>query len=260
MSVIVAPELSPQPTTPVIVSVRDVFKIYSKPGTEMEVRALDGVTMDIHQGEMVAIMGASGSGKSTLMNIFGCLDRPTFGSYVLGGRDITHMSDDELSEFRGARLGFIFQNFNLIPQLTVAENLEVPLFYQMVPPAQRRQRAHEMAGLVGLEQRLDHRPQELSGGQQQRVAVARALMNDPLFLLADEPTGNLDSKTGAAILEMIHKLHDMGKTIVIVTHDPAVGAQCSRRVVLRDGKIIEDLRQAKYIAAQIGGTLGHAHI
>jgi putative ABC transport system ATP-binding protein len=200
---------------------------------------------------MLAIMGSSGSGKSTFMNILGCLDRPTSGHYYLDGHDVALMEDDALSEFRGSRLGFIFQNFNLIPQLTVAENLEVPLFYQMVPPKKRRERALELCAMVGLEQRSHHRPVELSGGQQQRVAVARALMNDPLFLLADEPTGNLDSKTGSAIMELFHELHEKsGTTLVIVTHDPAVGAQCTRRVVLKDGEIDVDVRQVKARAAK----------
>jgi putative ABC transport system ATP-binding protein len=192
---------------------------------------------------MIAIMGSSGSGKSTLMNILGCLDRPSGGHYFLDDQDVSQLPDDELSEFRGKRLGFIFQNFNLIPQLTVLENLEVPLFYQGVKPAVRRQRARELCHMVGLDHRGNHRPVELSGGQQQRVAVARALMNDPIFLLADEPTGNLDSKTGEAILEMFHELHAKNTTIVIVTHDPHVGSQCARRVVLKDGLIEHDIRQ-----------------
>jgi putative ABC transport system ATP-binding protein len=231
---------------PVIASVQSLYKIYQKSAAVEPVYALKGIDVDIHQGEMLAIMGSSGSGKSTFMNILGCLDRPTSGHYYLDGHDVALMGDDALSEFRGSRLGFIFQNFNLIPQLTVVENLEVPLFYQMVPPKVRRERAARLCSLVGLEHRMHHRPVELSGGQQQRVAVARALMNDPLFLLADEPTGNLDSKTGAAIMELFHDLHEKsGTTLVIVTHDPGVGAQCSRRVVLKDGMIDIDQRQTK---------------
>jgi putative ABC transport system ATP-binding protein len=233
------------PTTPVVARVERLEKVYRKPGASVAVKALAGVDMDIHQGEMLAIMGASGSGKSTLMNILGCLDRPTSGHYYLDGQDVAELEDDELSEFRGRRLGFIFQNFNLIPQLTVLENLEVPLFYLGVKPALRRERAHELCEMVGLGPRGHHRPVELSGGQQQRVAVARALMNDPIFLLGDEPTGNLDTKTGASIMDLIHQLHERGKTIVIVTHDPNMGDQCSRRVVLRDGLIEHDLRQQK---------------
>jgi len=244
------PENTPLPPTEgqgneIVADIVGMTKIYRKPGTSVEVRALDGIDMQIRQGEMLAIMGASGSGKSTLMNILGCLDRPTDGHYYLDGVDVANMEDDELSEFRGKRLGFIFQNFNLIPQLTVLANLEVPLFYQGVKPSVRRERARELCRMVGLEDRSEHRPVELSGGQQQRVAVARALMNDPIFLLGDEPTGNLDSKTGAAIMDTFHELHERGKTIVLVTHDPNVGAQCSRRVVLKDGLIDFDEFQQK---------------
>ena len=239
------PGAHPKPTTPVVARLVDLTKVYQKPGTTVEVRALAGVSIDIHAGEMVAIMGSSGSGKSTLMNILGCLDRPTSGAYILDGEDVSGLEDDALSAFRGRRLGFIFQNFNLIAQLTVLENLEVPLFYQGIKPAVRRARAEELCRLVGLAERGHHRPVELSGGQQQRVAVARALMNDPIFLLGDEPTGNLDSKTGAAIMEMFHTLHDQGKTIVLVTHDPNIGAQCTRRIFLSDGLVVQDDRQHK---------------
>lgn len=238
---------------PVVARVVGLTKVYHKPGTTIEVRALAGVDLAIHRGDMLAIMGASGSGKSTLMNILGCLDRPTGGHYYLDGQDVAQLEDDALSEFRGSRLGFIFQNFNLIPQLTVLENLEVPLFYQGMKPAARRARAMELCHMVGLEDRGHHRPVELSGGQQQRVAVARALMNDPIFLLADEPTGNLDSKTGAGIMDMFHELHARGKTIVIVTHDPGVGAQCTRRVVLKDGLVETDIHQTKTFG-KVGGT------
>lgn len=237
---------SSQSLGPVIASVQSLFKVYQKSAAVEPVYALRGIDLDIHQGEMLAIMGSSGSGKSTLMNILGCLDRPSSGHYYLDGHDVALMGDDALSAFRGSRLGFIFQNFNLIPQLTVVENLEVPLFYQMIPPKVRREKAAQLCAVVGLDHRMHHRPVELSGGQQHRVAVARALMNDPLFLLADEPTGNLDSKTGAAIMELFHELHEKtGTTLVIVTHDPGVGAQCTRRVVLKDGEIDIDQRQAK---------------
>lgn len=241
-------EAEQAPTTPVVAQVIRLTKIYQKPGTTVEVKALAGVDIDIHQGEMLAIMGASGSGKSTLMNILGCLDRPTGGQYLLDSQDVAELSDDELSEFRGSRLGFIFQNFNLIPQLTVLENLEVPLFYMGMKASRRHERAMELCDMVGLGDRAHHRPVELSGGQQQRVAVARALMNDPIFLLGDEPTGNLDSKTGASIMDLFHALHERGKTIVIVTHDPNVGAQCTRRVVLKDGLVEQDIRQRKIFA------------
>ncbi len=244
------------PRAPAVAQVINLTKIYHQPGTTIEVPALRGIDIEIRKGEMVAIMGSSGSGKSTLMNILGCLDRPTGGQYLLDGQDVAQMEDDDLSSFRGRRLGFIFQNFNLIPQLTVLENLEVPLFYQGIPPHVRRERAQELCDMVGLGHRGSHRPVELSGGQQQRVAVARALMNDPIFLLGDEPTGNLDSKTGAAILDLFHELHERGKTIVIVTHDPGVGAQCSRRIVLKDGLIDIDQHQIKQRERTNGGTLG----
>ncbi len=236
-----APRTTAAATGSTMIRMRDIRKVYST--GRVEVLALRGIDLDVGTNEYLAIVGPSGSGKSTLMNILGCLDRPTSGHYYLDGQDVSQLPDDELSEFRGRRLGFIFQNFNLIPQLTVLENLEVPLFYQGVKPALRRQRAHELCHMVGLESRGTHRPVELSGGQQQRVAVARALMNNPIFLLADEPTGNLDSKTGEAILEMFHDLHARQTTLVIVTHDPHVGAQCARRVVLKDGLVEHDLRQ-----------------
>src|SRR5919107_53228 len=173
----------------VVAALRNLSKIYRKPGTNIEVPALRHIDLDFTQGEYTAIMGASGSGKSTLMNVLGCLDQPTSGSYILGGQDISALPDDELSEIRSQRIGFIFQNFNLIQQLTVLENLEVPMFYLGIPPAERRRRAAELAERVGLDQRLDHRPMQLSGGQQQRVCIARAMINDPLIIMADEPTG-----------------------------------------------------------------------
>src|SRR5216110_338312 len=193
-------------TTSAVASIHNLSKIYRKPGTNIEVPALRAIDLELIEGEYTAIMGASGSGKSTLMNILGCLDQPTSGQYILGDQDISSLPDDELSEIRSRRIGFIFQNFNLIQQLTVLENLEVPMFYLGVPPAERRRRATEMAHRVGLAERLDHRPMQLSGGQQQRVCVARALVNDPLILMADEPTGALDSKTGQQILELFDEL------------------------------------------------------
>src|SRR5262245_52034114 len=185
-------------------------------------------------------MGASGSGKSTLMNILGCLDQPTSGQYVLGGQDISQLDDDTLSEIRSRRIGFIFQNFNLIQQLTVLENLEVPMFYLGIPPDERRRRSLELADRVGLSDRADHRPMQLSGGQQQRVCIARALVNNPLILLADEPTGNLDSKTGQQILELFDELVEQGKTILMVTHDPSVAHRCQRVIALHDGRVVKD--------------------
>ncbi len=230
---------------PLIASVHDLFKIYRKPGTSISVEALSGVDIDFREGESVAICGQSGSGKSTLMNILGCLDRPTGGVYLLGDQDVSQLDDDALSLFRGERLGFVFQNFNLIQQLTVVENVELPLFYQGVPPAVRRERAMKMVELVELADRSDHRPMELSGGQQQRVAIARALVNDPMFIMADEPTGNLDSATGEVILGVFDELHDRGKTILMVTHEPDVAERCDRTITLRDGKIISDERRAR---------------
>ncbi len=217
-----------------------VTKVYHKPGTRVSIPALRGIDLHIHAGDYMAICGPSGSGKSTLMNVLGCMDRPTSGRYILGGQDVSQLSDDELSEIRGTHLGFVFQSFNLIAQLTVLENLEVPLFYQRVGREQRRRRAWQLAEQVDLEDRADHRPMELSGGQQQRVAIARSLVNDPLILLADEPTGNLDSATGRAILDVIDTLHASGRTILVVTHEAEVAARCRRTVVLRDGLIVSD--------------------
>jgi putative ABC transport system ATP-binding protein len=208
-------------------------------GTET-LDALAGIDLDIGSGEYLCIMGPSGGGKSTLLNVLGCLDRPSEGTYILGGDDVSELSDDALSEFRGNRLGFIFQSYNLIQQLSVVENIEVPLFYQGVPAAESRERAIELAQKVGLGQRLEHKPFELSGGQQQRVGVARALVNDPIVILADEPTGNLDSKSGADILNLIDELHQQGKTIIMVTHDDDIEKHCERTVFLRDGLIESD--------------------
>lgn len=223
-------------------SVHDITKTYTKPGSDVFVHALRGVTIEFTEGESVAICGQSGSGKSTLMNLLGCLDRPSSGRYVLGDMDVSQLSDDELSDIRGQRIGFVFQNFNLIAQLSVLENLEVPLFYQGVSRRDRRDKALELADAVGLGDRAHHRPSELSGGQQQRAAIARSLINDPLILLADEPTGNLDSATGEAILGLFDRLRDQGKTILIVTHDPSVAARCDRVISLRDGQILSDVR------------------
>ncbi len=210
-------------------------------GEENVVRALDGVDLGIDEGSFVAIMGPSGSGKSTMLNILGCLDRPTAGRYFLGGEDVSRMSDDALSEIRGRRIGFIFQSYNLIPQLTVIENIQVPLIYQGQDLKESYARCVELANLVGLGDRLHHRPTQLSGGQQQRVAVARSLVNNPLMILADEPTGNLDSKTGAEVLELISRLNEGGKTVVLVTHDDKVAARAHRIVRMKDGRIDQDI-------------------
>ncbi len=223
-----------------VLRIEELTKIYGQPGSDMEVRALDGVDITIRQGEYVSIVGTSGSGKSTLMNILGCLDRPTSGRYWLDGRDVSTLPDDELSEVRGRYIGFIFQSFNLIQTATVLENLEVPMFYQAVAPEVRRERAQALAKMVEIEHRLHHRPSELSGGQQQRVAIARSLANNPVLLLADEPTGNLDSRTGEVVLEILDRLHADGMTIIMVTHNPETAERCDRVIVIKDGRIDAD--------------------
>lgn len=227
---------------PLVAAVQNLAKIYRKPGTNVEVAALKSINVDFIEGEYTAIVGTSGSGKSTLMNILGCLDRPTSGAYILGDTDVAQLPDDELSEIRSKRIGFIFQNYNLIQQLTVLENLEVPMFYLGISPSVRRKRAIELAEKVGMAERLDHRPMQLSGGQQQRVCIARALMNDPLILLADEPTGALDSKTGQQILALFDELVAGGRTIILVTHDPGVAKRAHRVITLYDGDVAKDER------------------
>ena len=218
-----------------MVRIQDVRKIY-RMGSE-EVHALDGVSVDFAAGSFWAIMGPSGSGKSTMLNLLGCLDRPTSGTYTLAGKDVSRLEDDDLSSIRLKYLGFVFQSFNLISQLTVRENIELPLFYQGWEPQPCARRATELAELVGLGDRLGHRPAELSGGQQQRVAIARALANDPQVILADEPTGNLDSVTGEHIMELLGDLHRQGKTIIIVTHEENIAAWAEHRLHMRDGLI-----------------------
>lgn len=229
---------------PVIAELREVKKTYFKPDGSVLVEAVGpgelGLDLKIALGQYVAIMGASGSGKSTLMNILGCLDRPTKGMYLLDGKDCAAMSDEELSNFRGRKIGFVFQAFNLIPQLSIEENVAVPLFYQQVPKAERTRRAIECLELVGLGNRIGHRPRELSGGQQQRAAIARALVTKPVVLMADEPTGNLDSATGESILHVIENLHAQGMTIVMVTHDDRIASRCQRVVRMKDGCIEYD--------------------
>jgi putative ABC transport system ATP-binding protein len=225
---------------PLVAAVRNLSKVYRKPGTTVEVSALRSINLDFVEGQYTAIMGASGSGKSTLMNVLGCLDRPTSGEYLLGGEDVSQIEDDRLSEIRSKRIGFIFQQFNLIQQLTVLENLEVPMFYLGIPPHKRRERAMQLAEKVGLADRVHHRPMELSGGQQQRVCIARALVNDPLIVLADEPTGALDTKTGQQILALFDELVAGGRTIILVTHDPGVALRCQRVIQLQDGDVIRD--------------------
>jgi len=228
------------PTAEPIICLEGIEKRYVL-GAEVVVRALAGVNLKIFAGSYVAIMGPSGSGKSTMLNILGCLDRPTTGSYLLGGIDVSRMPDDELSEAHGKRIGFIFQSYNLIAQLTVLENIQVPLLYQGRDLKACHEHCVKLAKLVGLGDRLDHRPNQLSGGQQQRVAIARSLVNDPLMVLADEPTGNLDSRTGLEVLEMIGQLNAAGKTIVLVTHDDRVSSRAQRIIHMKDGLIDRDV-------------------
>ena len=223
-----------------IVQFDNVRKTYQMgPNT---VEALRGVSFDIAAGDYISIMGPSGCGKSTMLNLLGCLDRPTAGHYLLGGQDVSGMDDDALSAVRGTRLGFIFQSYNLIQQLTVVENIEIPLYYQDRPENECRERACKLAARVGLTDRLDHKPFELSGGQQQRVAIARALVNDPLVILADEPTGNLDSASGVEIMKVFDELNAQGKTLILVTHDSSVGKRARRTIRLSDGHIESDVR------------------
>jgi len=218
-----------------IVRLQGAYKTYQM--GKQEVRALDGVTVSFERGGFWAIMGPSGSGKSTMMNILGCLDRLTGGSYYLEGHDVSTLNDDALSEFRLRHLGFIFQSFNLIPQLTVQRNIELPLYYLGWDAARSAERARELAGRVGLAERLDHRPGELSGGQMQRVAIARALANDPRVLFADEPTGNLDTKTGEQIMALLVELNQQGKTVIMVTHESHIASHARKVIHMRDGVI-----------------------
>jgi len=219
----------------IVVTIEDLYKSYML--GHMELPVLKGLNLSFYEGEYVSIMGPSGSGKSTLLNILGCLDKPTGGRYLLGADDVSTLDDNQLSAIRGKRIGFVFQSFNLIRQLNIVENIEVAMYYQHVPKNERRQRATLLAERVGLGDRIRHRPFELSGGQQQRVAIARAMANDPLIILADEPTGNLDSQSGAEILEILNELNAQGKTIIVVTHDEQISSQTHRSVHLLDGQI-----------------------
>lgn len=219
-----------------IITVNNVNKTYHN--GSMELQVLKNISFTVKEGEFLAIMGSSGSGKSTMMNILGCLDHEYNGEYILDGIDISKSTEDELSEIRNKKIGFIFQSFNLLPRLTALENVELPLVYSSVPKADRHQKALELLELVGLKDRVHHRPNELSGGQRQRVAIARALVNNPSIILADEPTGNLDSKSEEEIIEILQKLNKMGKTIVIVTHEPNIGEIAQRKIVFKDGEII----------------------
>ena len=225
-----------------IAELKDIHKTY-RMGDNV-VHALAGVSVEFKEGEFWAIMGPSGSGKSTLLNLIGCLDRPTSGDYILGGKNVAKMNDRELSAVRGEMLGFVFQSFNLIQQLDVLENIEVPLFYQGLPASQARQKAIELADKVGLAGRTHHRPKELSGGQQQRVAIARALVNDPILILADEPTGNLDSHTGEEIMDMLLELNASGTTIIMVTHEDEIAENAQHILTVRDGEV-QDIRAGR---------------
>ena len=225
-----------------LIELRDVYKIYSE-GLESEVRALDGVSLTIDRGEFVAVVGQSGSGKSTMMNVLGCLDIPTRGTYLLNGTDVRDLTDKELSRIRNKEIGFIFQQYNLIQDLTVLENVELPLIYQGVPADDRRELALEALERVGLSGRTKHRPSQMSGGQQQRVAIVRAIATRPAIVMADEPTGALDSRTGLEVLAFLQKLNREGTTIILITHDNGIAATARRCVRLADGKIVEDRTQ-----------------
>jgi putative ABC transport system ATP-binding protein len=225
-----------------LIETRDLWKTYVM--GEEEIHALRGVSIEIEQGEYVAIMGPSGSGKSTLMNLIGCLDTPSKGSYLLNGKEVAAMNDDELARIRNEEIGFVFQTFNLLPRATALHNVELPLIYAGMPSKDRIERAKQALEKVELMSRASHRPNELSGGQRQRVAIARALVNDPSILLADEPTGNLDSKTGTEIMGVFEKLHAAGNTIVLVTHEADIAAHAHRVISIRDGQVERDVKRA----------------
>lgn len=221
-----------------LIELKDVYKIYQM--GEETVHALDGISLTVDPGEFVAIVGSSGSGKSTAMNIIGCLDVPTSGTYHLGGVDVSTMDDDQQAEIRNKMLGFIFQQYNLLPKLTLQENVEVPLMYAGIPKPERHERSRIALEMVGLGDKLRNKPSQLSGGQQQRASIARALAGDPAVILADEPTGALDSRTGKHVLEILHGLHDDGSTIILITHDNGIAATAERVVRISDGHIIYD--------------------
>lgn len=221
-----------------VIQIREITKFY-KVGEQI-VKALNGVDMDVRRNEFVALMGPSGSGKSTLMNIIGCLDTPTSGSYILNHKDVSRMVDDELAEIRNKEIGFVFQTFNLLPRYSTLENVALPLIYAGIGKTERNKRARKVLEQVGLGERMDHKPNELSGGQRQRVAVARALVNEPSIILADEPTGNLDTKTSYEIMALIDEIHQQGNTIILVTHEEDIAQHAKRIVRLRDGKIEHD--------------------
>jgi putative ABC transport system ATP-binding protein len=231
------------PSDAAVVETRDLEKIYRM--GDVEVRALRGVSLTIRPGEFVAVMGASGSGKSTFMNLIGCLDRPTRGSYRMTGRDVGKLSRDQLARVRGEQIGFVFQGFNLLPRTSALENVELPLLYQGVSSRERHRRAAEALERVGLSDRLDHTPAQLSGGQQQRVAIARALVNRPTLLLADEPTGNLDSRTSVEVMAIFQELNEQGLTVLLVTHEPDIAQHARRIVTFKDGVLLSDVSLSK---------------
>jgi putative ABC transport system ATP-binding protein len=245
------------PANGVVVELDDVHKVYRS--GEMEVHAVRGVSLKIHTGEFVALMGASGSGKSTLMNILGCLDRPTRGRYMLDGQDVSPLERDQLADFRNNKLGFVFQSFNLLPRTSARENVELPLLYgtRRLTNAEMRQKADDVLKSVGLAGREDHHPSQLSGGQQQRVAIARALINNPEVLLADEPTGNLDSRTSIEIMDIFQKLNDHGITVIMVTHEQDIASYARRSVMMRDGLVKSDrVVSPRLIASEEMAKLG----
>ena len=238
-----------------LVRLEDVTKVYRM--GDVELRALAGVSLDLLPGEFTAIMGASGSGKSTLMNLLGCLDRPTSGRYLLEGREVSSLTNDELAALRNRTIGFVFQSFNLLSRTSALENVELPLLYAGVPSAERHERARESLQRVGLGDRLDHHPNQMSGGQQQRVAIARALVNRPRILLADEPTGNLDSHTSEDVMALFQALGHTGITVILVTHEPDIAAYAARVITMRDGLVRSDLRQEPRTARAQAGLEEH---
>jgi putative ABC transport system ATP-binding protein len=241
-----------------LIELENIHKVYAA-GTDVEVHALAGVTLSIAAGEFVAVMGPSGSGKSTLMNLLGCLDRPTSGSYLLDGKDVSKLDKNELAEVRNRTLGFVFQNFNLLSRTSALENVELPLVYANIPARERKRRSVEALERVGLGDRLDHTPNQLSGGQQQRVAIARALVSKPKIIFADEPTGNLDSRTSIEVMAMLQELVPSGITIALVTHEPDVAEYASRVVVVKDGLILRDDRHEPKAAIVPSVPSGGAH-
>ncbi|MBU1185993.1 MAG: ABC transporter ATP-binding protein [Acidobacteria bacterium] len=225
----------------IVISAHDLWKIYQM--GRQEVHALCGVTFNIHHNEMVAIMGPSGSGKSTLMNLIGCLDTPSRGEYLLKGENVSEFSENDLARIRNEEIGFVFQVFNLLPRADAFHNVELPLIYKGASKKEREEKVHRALQLVEIDHRMDHKPSELSGGERQRVAIARALVNEPAILLADEPTGNLDTKTGQEILNLFHKIHEDGNTLIVVTHDPEIAEQAERIIYIRDGKIEREVKK-----------------